>query len=77
MRFGRKMTAQKNEARGSLRVSFCHPMFLPSLFWAGEALAPEHQISDLVNAAYGLTPEEIALMWQPAPPRMPIGNPGR
>ena len=32
----------------------------------------EHEISDLVNAAYGLTPDEIALMWATAPPRMPI-----
>jgi hypothetical protein len=34
----------------------------------------EQQISDLVNAAYGLTPEEIVLMWQTAPPRMPIAR---
>jgi hypothetical protein len=34
-------------------------------------LALERQISDLVNAAYGLTPEEVALMWKTAPPRMP------
>jgi len=25
-----------------------------------------------VNQAYGLTPEEIDLMWKTAPPRMPI-----
>ena len=25
---------------------------------------------------YGLTPAEIALMWQTAPPRMPIPPPG-
>jgi len=37
-----------------------------------EALTLEHRLSDLVNAAYGLTPEEIALMWKTAPPRMPI-----
>jgi hypothetical protein len=29
-------------------------------------------LSDLVNAAYGLTPDEVALMWATAPPRMPI-----
>src|SRR5437016_4661692 len=39
---------------------------------AAESLALEHQISDLVNVAYGLTPDEITLMWQTAPPRMPI-----
>ena len=42
---------------------------------AAEALALERQISDLVNAAYGLTPDEVALMWQTAPPRMPLAGP--
>lgn len=37
-----------------------------------EALRLEHRLSDLVNQAYGLTPEEIDLMWKTAPPRMPI-----
>ena len=32
----------------------------------------EHQLSDLVNRAYQLTPAEIELMWRTAPPRMPI-----
>jgi hypothetical protein len=35
----------------------------------------EHDLSDLVNAAYGLTPDEIALLWATAPPRMPIAGP--
>jgi hypothetical protein len=35
----------------------------------------ERKIGDLVNQAYGLTPKEIELMWQTAPPRMPIPNP--
>ena len=39
---------------------------------ATQALALERQLSDLVNAAYGLTPEEVALMWATAPPRMPF-----
>ena len=30
---------------------------------------------DLVNQAYGLTPEEIALMWGAAPPGVPIAPP--
>jgi hypothetical protein len=38
---------------------------------AAEARQCERRIADLVNAAYGLTPEEVALMWQTAPPRMP------
>lgn len=39
---------------------------------AREALALERRLSDLVNAAYGLTPEDVALMWATAPPRMPF-----
>jgi hypothetical protein len=45
---------------------------LPAQALAREALAWEHKISDLVNEAYGLTPEEIELMWARAPPRMPL-----
>jgi hypothetical protein len=37
----------------------------------------ERRISDLVNTAYGLTPEDVALMWKTAPPRMPIAAPDR
>ncbi len=43
---------------------------------ATEALRLEHRLSDLVNAAYRLTPDETALLWQTAPPRMPISGPG-
>jgi hypothetical protein len=39
---------------------------------AAETLTLERTLSDLVNQAYDLTPAEIALMWQTAPPRMPI-----
>ncbi len=39
-----------------------------------EARQLEHKLSDLVNQAYGLTPEEIDLMWKTAPPRMPISQ---
>jgi hypothetical protein len=46
----------------------------PARALAAEALTLENQISDLVNQAYGLTPEEVALMWQTAPPRMPIAS---
>lgn len=35
----------------------------------------EHRLSDLVNQAYQLTPDEIALLWKTAPPRMPIDPP--
>ncbi len=33
--------------------------------------AVEWRLSELVNIAYGLTPEEIKLLWTSAPPRMP------
>jgi hypothetical protein len=41
---------------------------------AAEALALERRLSELVNAAYGLTPDEVKLMWDTAPPRMPFGR---
>ena len=47
----------------------------PMRLLANEAVKLERQLSDLVNAAYGLTPAEIALMWQTAPPRMPLPGP--
>ena len=42
---------------------------------AAEMLKLERTLSDLVNQAYGLTPAEIELMWQTAPPRMPMPPP--
>ncbi|MEJ7652621.1 MAG: hypothetical protein WKH64_04345 [Chloroflexia bacterium] len=36
-----------------------------------EADALERRLSDLVTDAYNLTPEEVALMWETAPPRTP------
>ncbi|HQX52795.1 MAG TPA: N-6 DNA methylase, partial [Planctomycetaceae bacterium] len=47
----------------------------PARVLAAEAMALENQLSDLVNAAYGLTPDEIQLMWKTAPPRMPLPRP--
>ncbi len=47
----------------------------PARALAGEALRLEQEINNLVNEAYGLTPEEIDLMWKTAPPRMPITRP--
>ncbi len=40
-----------------------------------EAARHEIALSALVNRAYGLTPEEEALLWATAPPRMPIPPP--
>ena len=47
----------------------------PARALAAEALTLERQVSDLVNAAYNLTPAEVQLMWDTAPPRMPISQP--
>ena len=44
----------------------------PARALAAETLKLERTLSDLVNQAYALTPTEIELMWQTAPPRMPI-----
>jgi hypothetical protein len=41
---------------------------------AGEALTLERRLSELVNAAYGLTPEDVDVLWRTAPPRMPVGR---
>ncbi len=44
----------------------------PARQTAAEAQQLERRLSDLVNQAYGLTPDEVALMWSTAPPRMPL-----
>ncbi len=48
----------------------------PARSISAEALRMEHSLHDLVNEAYGLTSEEVSLMWDTAPPRMPIPRPG-
>jgi hypothetical protein len=45
---------------------------IPAHDAAAQILGLERKLSDLVNAAYGLTHEEVALMWRTAPPRMPL-----
>jgi hypothetical protein len=47
-------------------------ILIPARKAAADMLALERKLSDLVNAAYGLTPDEVALMWRTAPPRMPL-----
>jgi len=44
----------------------------PAKAMAAEAGGIEQDIGRLVNEAYGLTPEEVNLMWRTAPPRMPV-----
>ena len=42
---------------------------------AADARRRERAVSDLVFAAYGLTAEEVALVWRTAPPRTPLVEP--
>ena len=65
----------KGESRGErkkqpLTAAPCSLRFLLSQFQL--LRPPARAVSDLVNQAYALTPAEITLMWQTAPPRMPI-----
>ena len=39
-----------------------------------EAQRHERRLAELVNAAYGLTPADVDLLWRTAPPRMPVGR---
>lgn len=47
----------------------------PARLLRASALGDERALSDIVNRAYGLTPDDIALMWRTAPPRMPLAPP--
>ena len=48
---------------------------LPLRALADEAGRLERQVSDLVNVAYGLTPDEVALLWATAADaRRPTGG---
>lgn len=47
----------------------------PARTLRAEAVKLEHEVSDLVNSAYGLTEADVALMWRTAPPRMPLAKP--
>jgi hypothetical protein len=40
-----------------------------------ESAQLERRLADLVNRAYGLTPQEVDLLWRTAPPRMPGAAP--
>ncbi|MFH1314705.1 MAG: DNA methyltransferase, partial [Candidatus Eisenbacteria bacterium] len=68
-----KGTRLSPSALGELRSTF-DEYAVPMRERRAEALQLERRISDLVNEAYGLTPEEIDLMWKTAPPRMPVGR---
>jgi hypothetical protein len=75
---GRKQIYSSQEERlaaaAVLRDEHTRPME-PARALAAEAPALERQLSDLVNEAYGLTPDEVKVMSDTAPPRMPIARP--
>lgn len=48
---------------------------VPAQSLAHQARELEQQISEIVNTAYGLTQDEVRLMWKTAPPRMPTRTP--
>ena len=64
------LSAAQAQALRAEHVKHVRPLQL----LAAESRQLEARVSDLVNAAYGLTPEEVSLMWKTAPPRMP-GSP--
>ena len=46
----------------------------PTRQLVAKSMTRERQLSDLVNEVYGLTPDEVSLLWDTAPPRMPISD---
>ena len=64
------LSAAQAQALRAEHVKHVRPLQL----LAAESRQLEARVSDLVNAAYGLTPEDVSLMWKTAPPRMP-GSP--
>ena len=77
-RGGQQTAGQEESADGcglrSLRDEYARTIE-PARQLVGDALTLERQLSDLVNEAYGLTPDEVNLLWDTAPPRMPIPDP--
>jgi Eco57I restriction-modification methylase/Putative RNA methylase family UPF0020 len=71
----RKLRGKKNPlssaALRALREEFTQTV-VPAQALASEARTLEITISDLVNTAYGLTPNDVKLIWETAPPRMPV-----
>jgi hypothetical protein len=61
-------SSRKLSAAGIQRLKEEHRQTVePAHIVAVEAQALERRLSDLVNSAYGPTPEEVRLMWTTAP----------
>lgn len=65
---GRRLTAAD---QAELRREYAATVE-PARIVGSEIFNLERQVSHLVNEAYGLTPEEVDLLWRTAPPRMPF-----
>jgi hypothetical protein len=77
--FLKEVLKRRPKAAGTLKASDMKSLremygddALPMQARRREALVLERQLSNLVNDAYGLTPEDVALLWSTAPPRMPF-----
>lgn len=69
-----KRTGITPTRQAQLRAAFAETAE-PARRTRAAARGDERTLSDIVNRAYGLTPEDIALMWRTAPPRMPLASP--
>jgi hypothetical protein len=73
--FGVEKPGQKLEDFAALDTDACSgyaDVAIPVRESREEAARLKNRLSDeLVNRAYGLTPEEVELLWSTAPPRMP------
>ncbi|MBA2692762.1 MAG: hypothetical protein H0U65_09750 [Rubrobacter sp.] len=58
------------DAPGDLRSGY-EELAIPAKEARRRSALLERRLADLVNHAYGLTEEEIRLMWNTAPPKMP------
>lgn len=77
--FVREVLKRRPKAAGKLEISeltALREMYgdegLPMQARRREALILERRLGGLVDDAYGLTPEDVALLWSTAPPRMPF-----
>lgn len=56
-------------------TAICAEYIAPVASRLAEAARLENELARLVNRAYGLTQADERLMWETAPPRMPIARP--
>lgn len=73
------MAAERGVSSTVTRLAQMHVAFAetakPACAARAAALADERAFSDIVDRAFDLTPEAIALTWRTAPPRAPPARP--